>query len=429
MSSCTKCGDRRRSAKRVLALQGHELDPYEQMPDDQIQELEHNQFIDLVDNVLLDLERMEAAVKRRQELYDRLRKVRLADMLAANQGKVAEATEMLFQLTEVQGSVSWANVVKTLKKAKPELEDLLTELEEQHRGKPSPRVLKYRRKDEPKTWKQLEHVPLRHSAFRRAQGVELDEMAEYRMLRHMGQALDALINGLDVAMRGGIVRAAGQQGAYKYSSHGRRRIGNVGQTVMCIDDREVTIGIDDGFYEGTKPEYNTRKIRTIHTLNNLGFMSPEVKMVLKNKNGYGGVWGGGSKLYPVTTEEIDILVRANQEAKELKDQRERELDDADELHRQHTQDNGLCPWCNTFCDGDCRANMRGGIVRAAGQRPNAYDEYEYDHLVDDIHDIEDQIEQLEEMGDASGRIEDLWEDLQDAEEMLRRYRYDSGGRV
>ncbi len=272
MSSCSKCGDRRRSAKRVLALQGHELDPYEQMPDDQIQELEHNQFIDLVDNVLFDLERMEAAVKRRQELYDRLRKVRLADMLAANQGKIAEATEMLFQLTEVQGSVSWANVVKTLKKAKPELDGLLVELEEQHRGKPSSRVLKYRRKDEPKTWKQLEHVPLRHSTFRQAQGVELDEMAEYRMLRHMGQTLDALIIGLEVA-------------------------------------------------------------------------------------------------------------------------------------------------------------MRGGMQMVAARRPNAYDEYEYDHLVDDIHDIEDQIEQLEEMGDTSGRIEDLWEDLQDAEEMLRRYRYDSGGRV
>jgi len=129
-------------------------------------------------------------------------------MLEEVQGKVVELDEMLLQLTEAAGTVSWTNVVKTLKQSHPEMVGYIEELEEQHRGKPVPKILKHRRRDEPKTWKPLEHVPLRRSDVRRAQGVELDELAETRLLQRLNRFLDAFIMNLQNAMRGGMQKAA-----------------------------------------------------------------------------------------------------------------------------------------------------------------------------------------------------------------------------
>lgn len=198
--------------RRRFALKGTELDPYAQMSDEQIAEIDHNEFVQLVEDILLDLERMEAAVKRRQALYDRMRKTRLMGLLSEAQGKVVELDEMLLQLTEAAGTVSWTNVVKTLKQSHPEMVGYIEELEEQHRGKPVPKILKHRRRDEPKTWKSLEHVPLRRSDVRHAQGVEIDELAETRLLQRINRFLDGFIMDLQNAMRGGMQKAAGMHG-------------------------------------------------------------------------------------------------------------------------------------------------------------------------------------------------------------------------
>jgi hypothetical protein len=222
--------------RKFHALRGEELDPYEEMNDEQLMGIGHNEFVDLVDDVLVDLERMEAAVKRRQALYDRMRKTRLADMLAANAGKVVELQEMLMQYTEAAGTVSWSNLVKSLKKMRPELSDLLAELEEQHRGKSSPRVLKHRRKDEPKTWKSLEHVPLRESRLRAAQG--MDEMAEMRLMTRLSDFLDDFIYTLEAMNQGGMQMAASTK---------RRAFGEHGYDV--VDELSLLRDLDSLDYE------------------------------------------------------------------------------------------------------------------------------------------------------------------------------------
>jgi len=147
------------------AIQKEELERYERLTDVEVEQLPQEEFHDVIDTMMSDLARMEDMVKRRKDMFDRMKKIRFAKELEATQGKVVELTDILMMLTEQPGRVSWKKLMTELATMRPELKDLLEQLEQQFTGKPAPMIKKYRRTEEPKTWKSKEHVPLRGAAL------------------------------------------------------------------------------------------------------------------------------------------------------------------------------------------------------------------------------------------------------------------------
>lgn len=180
--------------KLYKAIRREELEKYEQLSDEQLTELPTEEFHELADVVLSDLARMENAVKKRKTMFDRMKKIRLANELENTKGSVVELTDVVMMLTEQAGRTSWAKLITELKQMKPELEALLDELKEKFTGKPVPMVKKYPKKKEPKKWKSLEHIPLRGGSTRTAQ--QVDELAELRFLKKLNAFLDKWIRQL-----------------------------------------------------------------------------------------------------------------------------------------------------------------------------------------------------------------------------------------
>lgn len=196
-ASTMKRSYRHPSGRLYRAIRREQLQQYEQLHDTELQQLEQPEFADLVDAVMTDLAQMEDAVRRRKQLFDRLKKLRLAEELESTKGRVVELSDMVIMLTEQPGRTSWKKLIDRLAEMRPELKDILEELQAEFTGDPSPMVKKYRRTKEPKKWKQLEHVPLREvGAARRAQYQELDERRELQKIRRINQRLDRMIEQL-----------------------------------------------------------------------------------------------------------------------------------------------------------------------------------------------------------------------------------------
>jgi hypothetical protein len=182
--------------KLYKAIRREELEKYEELTEEQLTGLPADEFHDLTDAVLSDLARMENAVKKRKAMFDRMKKVRLANELENTKGSVVELTDVVMMLTEQKGRTSWAKLLTELKKLKPELKELLDELQEKFTGKPVPMVKKYPKKKEPKKWKSLEHIPLRGGSALRRVAQQADELGELRFIRKLNAFLDKWIRHL-----------------------------------------------------------------------------------------------------------------------------------------------------------------------------------------------------------------------------------------
>jgi hypothetical protein len=79
---------------------------------------------------------------------------------------------------------------------------------------------------------------------------------------------------------------------------------------MCHGSTGTTIARDLGQYIGCQPEYNVRKLETLHTLK-LSLTSPETRAIRDSRSGY-GCGASCGKLYPLTDEEYAALLVDNQ---------------------------------------------------------------------------------------------------------------------
>ena len=102
------------------------------------------------------------------------------------------------------------------------------------------------------------------------------------------------------------------------------------------------ISTDNGWYDGTKPELNVRKLTNSVELHIKFWWSDPTVSAIMARDGYGCGHGSTSELHPITECEEAALVA-------LSAQRE-EPEDAPVIVRK-----GICPKCHTYCDGDCEA--------------------------------------------------------------------------
>jgi len=186
------------------AIQKEELERYEQLTDVDVEQLPQEEFHDVIDAMMSDLARMEEMVTKRKQMFDRLKKIRFAQELEDKKGKVVELTDIVMMLTEQPGRVSWKKLMTELATLRPELKDLLEQLEQQFTGEPAPMIKKYRRTKEPKAWKSKEHVPLR-GAQRLAQPTLHQEL---QLIRQLGLWLDKAIERLLPFVKVALPRAA-----------------------------------------------------------------------------------------------------------------------------------------------------------------------------------------------------------------------------
>ena len=186
---------------RRYAIRKKDLDRYLDLPDEQISGLSDDEVADLIDEVLGDLFRMEEAVKRRKEAFDRLRKHPLMQRkLAELDDAVLEGREVVMRAVEQTGSIDWRKLVTSLVKHQPDLKAVVNEMEESHRRPNVTKILKHPKSKEPKKWKSVEHKPLRGA--RLAQGMEsADEMAELRLIDRAIKTVNSLVADVSAAMR------------------------------------------------------------------------------------------------------------------------------------------------------------------------------------------------------------------------------------
>jgi hypothetical protein len=128
-----------------------------------------------------------------------------------------------------------------------------------------------------------------------------------------------------------------------------------GKLVITFADSgtRTIVARDRGWYEGTKPEYNMRKIETLRTLE-LTITSPPVRALVSRVPGYGCSWGDTSMLYPVA--EADVAALVTHEAEVLAARRKvRDAEDAlMAVPVRHGV--GWCNKCESYCFGDCEAS-------------------------------------------------------------------------
>lgn len=106
-----------------------------------------------------------------------------------------------------------------------------------------------------------------------------------------------------------------------------------------------------GPYEGTIPEYNVRKVKEVETFDHLNPQGFE-----PDGGPIGCRWGGGlANLYEITPEQIEMLRAANSRRQAAYEQEEERLLAEAAEEAKGLKESGLCPYCGTWCHGDCRA--------------------------------------------------------------------------
>lgn len=114
----------------------------------------------------------------------------------------------------------------------------------------------------------------------------------------------------------------------------------------------LLIARDTGWFEGTRPEYNIRKIETLHRLENVSITNPVFRAIADRGEGYGGRWGASGILFPLSQQDIEALV-AEQQNQELFQKKREAEEKRREKRWQARVGKYLCPRCATFCHGDC----------------------------------------------------------------------------
>jgi hypothetical protein len=125
--------------------------------------------------------------------------------------------------------------------------------------------------------------------------------------------------------------------------------------VLVFTDMMTSAGIytDNGHYEGTILELNVRKLGLVQKLENISIMNDYARAITESVEGYGCGWGDTSKLYPVTDEQVDKLIKLNEEIGAERKAREEAQYKADAERTERLIKSGLCPKCGTWCYGSC----------------------------------------------------------------------------
>ena len=127
-----------------------------------------------------------------------------------------------------------------------------------------------------------------------------------------------------------------------------------GQLVITFTDSGTTtlVARDHGWYKGTKPEYNVRKLETLRTLA-LTMMSQAVVAVTSRVEGYGCSWGDTFALFSVTDEDVADLVAYESDVLAAR-RKAREVEDAF-MAAPVRRGVGWCDKRGSYCFGDCEA--------------------------------------------------------------------------
>lgn len=115
---------------------------------------------------------------------------------------------------------------------------------------------------------------------------------------------------------------------------------------------------DRGWYEGTRQEYNVRKVSEIERFERLDGEKVMRALCGKDAQAYGCRWGGGmDRLYLVTatTEGIRALKALDNAERERKAKAQEEAEAEKYQHYRRLSDSGICPKCGTWCYGDCES--------------------------------------------------------------------------
>lgn len=141
------------------AIQRKDLDKALQLTEQQIEGLPDPEFYDLTETVVTELETLGEKVKDITKVWERLRAGRLLRLAAQYSGKVVQIKTAVVQLTETTPSKPYAEILKALQEARPELKSLVEEITAAKMAEKAPgqRLDKYLTRTEPGTWKNKPH--------------------------------------------------------------------------------------------------------------------------------------------------------------------------------------------------------------------------------------------------------------------------------
>lgn len=177
---------------RYIAITKERVRELQDYTKDQLEELAQDEFLDLAEETFTGLMTVKAKADALNKQVKMLKAAGLDELMSEFEGKVVTLGGIVAQQVETAGRVSYPKLIKALIEARPELEAVIEELTPGATGKPGSQLMKHRTKDEPKTWKTLEHVDPRERGGALPK-LQMDPRQIEQSLRGANEKMDRLI--------------------------------------------------------------------------------------------------------------------------------------------------------------------------------------------------------------------------------------------
>lgn len=143
---------------RYIAITKERVEELRSYTKEQLEVLAEDEFLDLVEETFEGLMTVKAKADALDKQVKMLKAAGLDRLMAEFEGKVVALGQIVMQQVETRPRVNYGKLIKLLIETRPELESVIADLTPQAMGNPGTQLMKHRKKDEPKKWKELEHV-------------------------------------------------------------------------------------------------------------------------------------------------------------------------------------------------------------------------------------------------------------------------------
>jgi hypothetical protein len=145
-----------------VAITRKDLDAVLQLTDEQIAAMERADFLETFYTMVKEALTLSQKVKDIEAMATRLKDQRFLDIAEVFGDAVMNYKDVVLRISEAKPSTPYSKILKELVKQRPELQEMVQQITEAEMAQlsPSKRLLKYREKDEPQSWKKVPHEPL-----------------------------------------------------------------------------------------------------------------------------------------------------------------------------------------------------------------------------------------------------------------------------